>query len=282
MWLHPLITLRFLLKFERTELTNKCSRVDDVYVCVKGVSVDGTGGIIGHSLVPYHRRTHNLVSHQSHDLPLVGYLELDVDDAGALAGPQLEALLEHEFGHMLGMNGYFMSLNGNIDLQTGAYRGGNAIREWQVLGCLGSPPLDKDGNDWNEGTFQYEVMSEYFSSCGEAQCPLSSVTLGVLQDIGYNVEYSMTDTNYMPYCETMNGPSIPANELAPLKPSLSELKREKAIRYGQAILEQTAKEAPQPRMRGGPQRITYSADLFVNGKGTNIDRSWPPSPCIRL
>lgn len=41
----------------------------------------------------------------------MGYLELDVDDAGALAGPQLEALLEHELGHMLGMNGYFISLN---------------------------------------------------------------------------------------------------------------------------------------------------------------------------
>jgi len=185
------------------ELTNKCSRVDDVYVCVKGVSVDGAGGIIGHSLVPYYRRTHNLVSHQSHDLPLVGYLELDVDDAGALAGPQLEALLEHELGHMLGMNGYFMSLNGNIDMQTGAYRGGNAIREWRKKVCLGSPPLDKDGNDWNEGAFQYEIMSEYFSSCDEAQCPLSSVTLGTLQDIGYNVEYSMTDTNYMPYLGTV-------------------------------------------------------------------------------
>ena len=65
------------------------------------------------------------------------------------------------------------------------------------------PPLDKDGNDWNEGAFQYEIMSEYFSSCDEAQCPLSSVTLGTLQDIGYNVEYSMTDTNYMPYLGTV-------------------------------------------------------------------------------
>lgn len=67
-------------------------------------------------------------------------------------------------------------------MQTGVYRGGNAIREWRKKGCLGSPPLDKDGNDWNEGAFQYEIMSEYFSSCDEAQCPLSSVTLGTLQD----------------------------------------------------------------------------------------------------
>jgi len=51
---------------------------------------------------------------------------------------------------------------GNIDMQTGVYRGGNAIREWRKKGCLGSPPLDKDGNDWNEGAFQYEIMSEYF------------------------------------------------------------------------------------------------------------------------
>lgn len=242
------------------------SRVDDVYVCAKGVSIDGAGDIIGHSLIPYHRRAQNLVTHQSHDLPLVGYLELDVDDASALARPQLDALLEHELGHMVGVHGYFWSLNGNIDMQTGAYHGGNAVREWQAKGCLGFPPLDRDRSDWNEGAFHYELMSDYFTSCGEVQCPLSSVTLGALQDIGYNVNYSAADPNYMPYCTTESGPSIPGNELPPAKPVLSELKREKAIRYGQTILEQNAAEAPQPRVRGGAQRITYSADLFVNGK----------------
>ena len=95
---------------------------------------------------------------------------------------------------------------------------------------------------------------------------LSTITLGTLQDIGYNVKYSKADPSYMPFCQTEYGPSISANEMPPAKPTLSELKREKAIQYGQAILEQTAKEAPQPRIRGGDQRITYSADLFVNGK----------------
>ena len=251
----------FLLSLNRIK-----SYIDDVYVCAKGVNIDGAGDIIGHSLIPYHRRTHNVVTHQSHDLPLVGYLELDVDDASALAGPRLEALLEHELGHMVGVHGYFWSLNGNINMQTGAYHGGNAVREWQAKGCLGFPPLDKDGSDWNEGAFHYEIMSDYFTSCGETQCPLSSITLGTLQDIGYNVKYSKADPSYMPFCQTESGPSISENDMPPTKPTLSELKREKAIRYGRAILEQTAKEAPQPRIRGGDQRITYSADLFVNGK----------------
>ena len=246
------------------EILYSHSRIDDVYVCAKGVNIDGPGNIIGHSLIPYHRRTTNLVTHQSHDLPLVGYLELDADDASALAGPRLEALLEHELGHMVGVHGYFWSLNGNINMETGAYHGGNAVREWQAKGCVGTPPLDRDGSDWNEGAFHYEIMSDYFTSCGEAQCPLSSITLGTLQDIGYNVDYSQADPDYVPYCQTQFGPSKNEADLPSMRPVLSELKREKAIRYGQAILEQTAKEAPQPRVRGGAQRITYSADLFVN------------------
>ena len=246
------------------------SRVDDVYVCAKGVTVDGEGDIVGHALIPYHRRTHSLVTHRNHDLPLVGYVELDLADAQALAGPRLTALLEHELGHMVGIHGYFWTLNGILDAQTGAYHGGNAIREWQAKGCLGFPPLDREGSDWYEGAFPYEIMGDYFTSCGTDQCPLSTVTLGALQDMGHEVRYSAADPAYVPYCETENGPSISEMALPPLQPMLSELKREKAIRYGRAILEQNAKDAPQQRMRGGPQRITYSADLFVNGKGYGV------------
>ena len=242
------------------------SRVDDVYVCAKGVTTDGEGGIVGHALIPYHRRTRSLVTRNSHDLPLVGYMEIDMADAQALSGPSLTALLEHELGHMVGVHGYFWSLNGILDMQTGAYHGGNAIREWQAKGCLGFPPLDREGSDWYEGAFHYEIMGDSFTACGEQPCPLSTVTLGALQDMGHEVKYSAADPHYVPYCETENGPSISEMALPPPQPMLSELKREKAIRYGQAILEQNAKEAPQQRMRGGPQRITYSADLFVNGK----------------
>ena len=68
--------------------------------------------------------------------------------------------------------------------------------------ALGLPHSTKTGTIGMRVLFNiYEIMSEYFSSCDEAQCPLSSVTLGTLQDIGYNVEYSMTDTNYMPYLD---------------------------------------------------------------------------------
>ena len=153
------------------------SRVDDVYVCAKGASIDGEGGIIGHSLVPYHRRTRNLATHQYHDLPLVGYMELDIVDAARLVGRDLEALLEHEMGHFLGIHGYFFTINGVLDIKTGMYRGGNANREWRAFNCAGFPPLDK-GSDWHEGAFGAEIMSNYFITGGQSPSPLSSITVG--------------------------------------------------------------------------------------------------------
>ena len=42
-----------------------------------------------------------------------------------------------------------------------------------------------------------------------------------------------------------------------------------------AVLEQNANDTPQQRMSGGTQRITYSADLFVNGKMYVVRREAP-------
>ena len=81
---------------------------------------------------------------------------------------------------MVGLHGYFWSLNGLLDLQTGSYHGGNAIREWNAKGCLGSPPLNREGSDWYEGAFHREVMGDFFdTSCGDAQCPLGRWLGGV-------------------------------------------------------------------------------------------------------
>lgn len=244
------------------------SRVDDVYVCARGVTIDGEGGIVGHALIPYHRRTRSLVTHQSHDLPLVGYTEIDLADAQALAGPRLTALLEHELGHMVGVHGYFWSLNGMLDMQSGAYHGGNAIREWQAKGCLGFPPLDREGatgtrvpsttRSWT--TPPRPTASSHVPSAPSRWVPFKTWTTR-----------SSTARPIPTTCRTAKPrtarPSLRWHCHNP-QPMLSELKREKAIRYGQTILGQNAKDAPQQRMRGGSQHITYSADLFVNGKSS--------------
>lgn len=82
---------------------------------------------------------------------------------------------------------------------------------------FGIPTAGQGGSDWYEGAFHHEIMDDSSTSYGEQPCPLSTITLGALQDMDHEVKYSAADPNYVPYCETENGPSI--SEMALPQPS---------------------------------------------------------------
>ena len=132
----------------------------------------------------------------------------------------LRVIVTHEMAHVLGVGGDFwrsncardclqwVAPNGNFQLGDDAYRCVHAQQAYYDLGLRrterrGVPLLvNHDGSlgnvcsHWAEWSFRVkgvssELMTPFFES-GIAQ-PLSTVTIGALEDIGYKVNYSAAD-----------------------------------------------------------------------------------------
>ena len=132
----------------------------------------------------------------------------------------IKVILSHEMGHVLGIGGDFWIQNcardcylwrgsyGNFQLNDDAYRCVNAQRQYLELGLLptvnwGQPLLVNHEGElgnvcahWAEQSFRVrgvssELMTPFFEA-GVAQ-PLSTVTIGALEDIGYEVNYDAAD-----------------------------------------------------------------------------------------
>ncbi len=150
-----------------------------------------------------------------------GYMQFDEYDVGQLVGDgSFYGVVLHEMAHVMGI-GTLWTLNSNVNGTTyplyttgsGEYTGPNALREWRreflqpgdsfVPVELGGNAGNADGH-WNEIDgglgltgfistdtgldFAYELMT------GWASNPffVSAVTLGSLDDLGYDIDYSKT------------------------------------------------------------------------------------------
>ena len=145
---------------------------------------------------------------QGHNgLPVVGWIEFDSDDFDALAANgALVDVAEHELGHVLGLGTIWNQSPFNLLAASGTtdpYHVGSATRFRfdQVGGTayVGNkvPVEPADEGHWRESVFQSEVMSPLLSTNGSPN-PLSSVTLGGLDDLGYQVQYLLADPYTLP------------------------------------------------------------------------------------
>lgn len=128
-------------------------------------------------------------------LPQNGSLVFRQSYLARASNEQLRELAMHELGHTLGLVFPAGSRLTTQDPVTGQnlFVGGNAIREYRAL--LGQQanvrgvPLTSDGH-WDPATFgQNEVMVPTIGS----PIAISRVTLGALQDLGYQVDYAQAD-----------------------------------------------------------------------------------------
>jgi hypothetical protein len=78
------------------------------------------------------------------------------------------------------------------------YSGSNANKEFTaVSGCNSPVPIERHGGNgtacghWDEECMGRELMTGYAASTGAN--PLSRITIGTLQDMGYQVDYSKAD-----------------------------------------------------------------------------------------
>lgn len=117
----------------------------------------------------------------------------------------------HEMLHVLGFSGNFFSATNTaagLGTVTPLFTGTNAVREYNsYFGLASSPgvPLygviaaqGSYGSHWDTGTIGTEIMSVGWDTTSTAVRPFSRITIGALDDIGYEVNYAAADAYTRP------------------------------------------------------------------------------------
>ena len=173
--------------------------VDDITINVQmglladSAGTDGVGGTLANA-GPTASRT------DANGLPYQAEAGIDPADAN---NARLKDILTHEFAHALG----FTSANGFQRYVSGTFfTGSNALREFKIFAPAGAPtaiavPLETTGGagtaggHWLETVFGNELMTGFLD---RGVNPISRITVGAFQDMGYTVNYNSADSYRMP------------------------------------------------------------------------------------
>ncbi|MBN9487232.1 MAG: hypothetical protein J0H44_08415 [Alphaproteobacteria bacterium] len=175
-----------------TGVTNMPGYYDNVQISASVGPIDGPGRILGQA------GPTALVD----GVPSAGIMQFDSADLASMyANGTLYYVILHEMGHVLGIGSLW-----NYDgLTSGSgYFGQNALNAYRLL--TGNPyatsvPVETQGGQgtagvhWSEAAFGNELMTGYIAGAPD---PLSIVTVGSLQDLGYRVNYSAADPYNLP------------------------------------------------------------------------------------
>jgi len=181
--------------------------IDDLRIDVWVGPIDGTYGILGQG--------GPCIVRGGDRLSVYGVMMFDSADLTYLAqNGLLQSTILHEMGHVLGIGtlwSYYRALLTGAGTADPRFVGANAVREWHALGGSNDVPvencLDGSGNPitgcgggtrdahWREAVFGNELMTGYLDPGSD---PLSAVTIGSLQDLGYAVDYGQADAYALP------------------------------------------------------------------------------------
>lgn len=165
--------------------------INDLHICGQYREIDGTGGILG-AAGPTRLRSSN-------NLPATGIMFFDSADIAASTS-NITATILHEMGHVIGI-GTLWSIKGLAGSSpTCSYSSSSqATKEYQTLsGCTTAVPIENDGGSgtacghWDETCFETELMTGFSDTTN----PLSRLTIGGVQDLGYTVSFSFADSGY--------------------------------------------------------------------------------------
>jgi hypothetical protein len=169
--------------------------IDDLSIDASIVGIDGAGGILGQAGWDERRPGGGLPDH--------GTMEFDsADVASMFASGIWTSVILHEMGHILGIGTLWDSLKNSA----GDFIGSHALAEYRTLS--GNPsasavPVEHDfgagtaGAHWDEDTFNNELMTGFAEAPGTPM-PISRMTIGSLQDLGYTVNYAAADPYSLP------------------------------------------------------------------------------------
>lgn len=174
--------------------------VDDIMITISSTQIDGPGRVMS--------RSGPLLLRAGSSLPITGMIEFDLYDMQAREiDGTLKNVILHEMGHVLGIGtiwNRYLSYNnqsGCLESSDIDFTGPHANRQFHQLGQQGYIPVENQygaGNKcghWDEETFKSELMTGFSTS---NPMPLSRLTIGALEDLGYKVNYAAADPYILP------------------------------------------------------------------------------------
>lgn len=170
--------------------------IDDILVFTGNTDIDGPGGILAQSGPCSVRSASGLTTYST--------LVFDTADLSQFSS-QLADIAVHELGHSLGIGSLWsqFGLVSGVGTTNPIYKGTNGVREYRAAGgTLSTVPVENQGGQgtagahWRETTFKTELMTGYLNS--GVFNPLSRMSVGSLQDMGYAVNYTAADAYTVP------------------------------------------------------------------------------------
>jgi Leishmanolysin len=174
----------------RTDGCTYPSTIDDVFICAQYQAVDGPGAVLGFAGPEYVRSTNSL--------PMSGFIGFDLADVPTLTSKGgFGITILHEMGHVLGIGTLWASSKIANPSPSCDYIGAKANAEYKAISGCNAVPTERGGNPgttclhWDEKCLRNELMTGYFTAGGTG--PMSRITIGSLEDLGYSVDYSRAD-----------------------------------------------------------------------------------------
>ena len=144
---------------------------------------DGTGGVLANA-GPRLRRS---ASDPNPFLPYTGEVGVDMADTGNVQ--QLTEVMIHELGHALGFVSNVLDDFNYLDANTN-FLGPQALAQYQkVSPGAQAIPMQVGGSHWDETEFGVEIMTPSWNP----NSVLSMLTVGLFDDLGYEVNYARAD-----------------------------------------------------------------------------------------
>lgn len=206
--------------------------IDDLIIYAELVAIDGVGGVLG-SAGPCLIRDNGQSA--------VGRMRFDIADLASLEGAgQLDEVVLHEMGHLLGIGSLWDYLN----LVTGEgssdpyFTGPAARAAWRVAAVnitFGGNivPVENTGgpgtrdSHWRESIARNELMTGFLNPGAN---PLSAFTIGSLRDMSYVVNDAVADEfQLLPLLRAAPGAGVELRE-APLADNILVIRRGRVLR----------------------------------------------------
>lgn len=210
--------------------------VDDLKILVSVGTIDGVHGVLGQAGPCVVRgASGGLPVAGANGLPVIGMMRFDVEDLNALAeDDQLESVILHEMGHVLGLNsihwlgnGYLQNPMPNSGSNDTHFSGTKAREAFLLVGgsdysngstvpvenCVGIPGCGAGtyNSHWREFALDNELMTGFVSPPGVSN-PLSRVTVASLWDIGYVVNLDGADAYYNTFSNLLGLETAPQSK----------------------------------------------------------------------